>query len=53
MKNENLAEPQSVNEFEESSGLPWPKTWQGVYLFVIGSFVLWLVLLYALMECYK
>jgi hypothetical protein len=52
MKNEN-AEQQSVSEFEESTGLPWPKTWKGVYLFVVGSFVLWLLLLYALTEFYK
>jgi hypothetical protein len=34
----------------EMTGLPWPKTWKGTYLFVIGSFILWLILLIALTE---
>lgn len=34
----------------ESTGLPWPKTWRGAYLFVIASFILWLGLLIALTE---
>jgi len=32
------------------TGLPWPETWKGVYLFVLGSFLLWIVLLVALTE---
>jgi hypothetical protein len=36
----------------ERTGLPWPPTWKGVYLFVIGSFVLWLLLLVALTESF-
>ncbi|MBU6453246.1 MAG: hypothetical protein KGS72_15795 [Cyanobacteria bacterium REEB67] len=35
----------------ESTGLPWPKTWRGTYVFVLCSFALWLVLLIALTEC--
>jgi hypothetical protein len=33
---------------DESTGLPWLKTWTGVYAFVIGCFVTWVVLLVAL-----
>jgi hypothetical protein len=31
----NPAEPDDA-----STGLPWPRSWRGVYLVVIGSFVL-------------
>jgi hypothetical protein len=34
----------------EITELPWPKTWNGAYLFVIASFVFWLALLVALTE---
>jgi hypothetical protein len=37
----------STNE-DEATGLPWPHTWRGVYLLVVGSFVLWVGLLVAL-----
>jgi hypothetical protein len=37
----------SARESEET-GLPWPRSWRGVYLLVIGSFILWLALLLAL-----
>jgi hypothetical protein len=30
---------------DASTGLPWFRTWRGVYLFVIGSFILYVVLL--------
>jgi hypothetical protein len=30
-----------------SPGLPWLRTWRAVYLAVLGSFVLWVVLLAA------
>jgi hypothetical protein len=33
---------------DESTGLPWLRTWRGVYLFVFGCFILWVVLLLAL-----
>ncbi len=32
------------------TGLRWPKTWNGAYLFVIGNFILWVVMLVALTE---
>ena len=38
-----------VSEFD-ATGLPWPKTWRGAYLFVVASFILWLSLLFALTE---
>jgi len=28
-----------------ASGLPWPRTWRGVYLLALGSFALWVGLL--------
>ena len=30
---------------DESTGLPWFRTWRGVYWFVLGCFVLYVVLL--------
>lgn len=37
---------------DELTGLPWLRTWRGVYVFVFGCFVLWLLLLLALtMSC--
>ncbi|MGC9941648.1 MAG: hypothetical protein ABSE48_07420 [Verrucomicrobiota bacterium] len=48
MKPPNATEP-SARE-SETTGLPWPRTWPGVYLFVLGSFILWLVLLVALTD---
>lgn len=30
---------------DASTGLPWLRTWPGVYLFVMGSFVIWVALL--------
>ena len=37
----------------EATGLPWFHTWRGVYLFVFGSFVLWVALLLALTVVYS
>jgi hypothetical protein len=56
MKDVTPAEPSAESSAElslgdtEMTGLPWPKTWKGAYLFVIGSFILWLGLLFALTE---
>ncbi len=33
---------------DDSTGLPWPRTWPGVYLFVMGCFVTWVALLVVL-----
>jgi hypothetical protein len=27
------------------TGLPWPRTWRGVYLLVLGCFIVWVGLL--------
>jgi hypothetical protein len=51
MKNSNATEP-STRETEET-GLPWPRTWKGVYLSVIGSFILWVALLVALTDFFS
>jgi hypothetical protein len=41
----------SVTEAEaDTTGLPWPKTWNGAYLLVMASFILWVALLIALTE---
>ena len=32
----------------EDTGFPGIRTWRGLYFFVFGSFVLWVVLLFAL-----
>jgi hypothetical protein len=51
MKRASATEPSTLET--EGTGLPWPRTWKGVYLFVIGSFVLWVVLLIALTDCFS
>jgi hypothetical protein len=33
---------------DDSTGLPWPRAWPGVYLFVLGCFVTWVTLLVVL-----
>ena len=33
---------------DELTGLPGLRTWRGVYLFVFGCFILWVLLLLAL-----
>ena len=33
---------------DESTGLPWPRTWPGVYVVVMICFVAWVVLLVVL-----
>lgn len=40
-------------DVEPDTGLPWPCSWRGVYVFVFGSFVLWVALLYALTLAYS
>ncbi|HXR48068.1 MAG TPA: hypothetical protein VN784_11580 [Candidatus Limnocylindrales bacterium] len=38
---------------DELTSLPWLRTWRGVYLFVFGCFILWVVLLLALTAIYS
>ena len=37
----------------EETGLPLLRSWKAVYLFVVGSFVLWVALLIALTEIFS
>jgi hypothetical protein len=40
--------PGPANSGDCQTGLPLLRTWRGVYLFVLGSFVVWVLLLAAL-----
>jgi len=40
-------------EQADATGLPWLSTWPSTYLFTIASFVLWIVLLFALTEFFS
>jgi hypothetical protein len=51
MKRPAATEP-SARETEET-GLPLFRSWKGVYLFVLGSFVFWVALLVALTEIFS
>jgi hypothetical protein len=44
---DSASEPEGVND-HEATGLRWLPTWRGVYLFVLGSFIVWILLLVAL-----
>jgi hypothetical protein len=37
---------------DEATGLPWPRTWPGVYAVVMICFVAWVVLLVVLERSY-
>ena len=41
-----------MTEPDESTGMPWPRTWRGLYVLVLGIFVLCVVLLAALTHLY-
>jgi hypothetical protein len=38
---------------DETTGLPWPASWPGVYALVIGCFVAYVVLLVALKQAFS
>ncbi len=38
---------------DSSTGLPWPRTWSGLYLFVMGCVVTWVTLLVVLERVYS
>jgi len=40
-------------DVDEVTGLPGLRTWRGVYLFVFGCFILWVLLLLALTVSYS
>ena len=46
------APPNPASGDESATGLPLLRTWPAVYLFVLGSFILWVVLLFALSRFY-
>ena len=48
MNKTTIAEPDRKEI--ELTDLPWPKTWKGAYIFVMGSFIFWVILLVALTE---
>ena len=37
-----------MNESDDSPGLPWPRTWRGVYIFVLVCFATYVAALTAL-----
>jgi len=43
----------SHTQLVEPTGMPWPRTWPGVYWLVAGSFVLYVVLLALLTAKYS
>ena len=40
----------NVLEVEETTGLPWLKSWRATYTFTLASFAVWVALLWALTE---
>jgi hypothetical protein len=38
---------------DESTGLPWPASWAGVYVLVLGCFVTYVVLLVVLKQAFS
>jgi len=45
--------PGSGDSSDRETGLPWLRTWSGVYLFVFGCFALWVMLLVMLTVIYS
>lgn len=41
---------ETVSPDDQLTGLPWPKTWNGAYIFVVCHFAFWIVLLVVLRE---
>jgi hypothetical protein len=47
--NDALASPEAAEDAgDAATGLPWLRSWRGVYSFVFGCFLLWVVLLVVL-----
>jgi hypothetical protein len=38
---------------QEGTGVPWFRTWRSVYAFVLGCFVVWVLLLLVLTEVFR
>ncbi len=47
------ADTESSTRESEETGLPFFRSWKRVYLFVLGSFVLWVALLVALTRMFS
>jgi hypothetical protein len=45
--------PPAQSSEDETTGLPWPRSWPGVYVIVTGVFILWVVLLTTLSLIYS
>jgi hypothetical protein len=43
----------AVTPKDDDTGLPWLRSWNGVYLIVIISFILWVTLLVALTDFFS
>ncbi|MSU70008.1 MAG: hypothetical protein EXS39_04380 [Opitutaceae bacterium] len=43
----------AASDHDELTGLPWLRTWRGVYLAVFGIFLLWIGLLTALTRMFS
>jgi hypothetical protein len=43
----------SIAPEADDTGLPWLRSWKGVYLVVIISFILWVTLLVALTDFFS
>src|SRR5262249_7571257 len=43
----------AASKDSESTGLPWPASWAGVYALVVGCFVTYVVLLVALKRAFS
>jgi hypothetical protein len=51
MKPASATEPSERES--ETTGLPWPQTWKGVYVLVVCAFILWVALLVALTDFFS
>ena len=49
---ESTRQRQTVED-DEATGLPVLKSWRAVYLFVLGTFVVWVILLSALSRAFS
>ena len=43
----------TAGESDGATGLPWPQTWGGVYVFILGCFILFVILLAVLTRAYS
>ena len=48
-----MREPAAPPPDDEATGLPWPRSWRGVYALAFGVFVAWIVLLTILTQSFS